>query len=212
MTGGGGAPLHPLILPSQHRGGGSTNNNHNEENNNDTTSIRGWDHSIITQLNNDDIVNPNYYNNSVLPVDNKLLLKNKRSNVTFHALAIDNVVYGTSSSSSPCCSCSSSADDANCQNSNTDYNNSQSSHTSLGGDTQNSNNDNSDTEIIKWRTPLPQNQQITTLTSNNDGSIIAIITSNNEVSLLKGCDGSILATRQIGPCAAAFGVGGGEDS
>ena len=52
MSGGGGASLHPLILPSHHRGGGDSTNNNNEENNNGTTSIRGWDHSIITQLNN----------------------------------------------------------------------------------------------------------------------------------------------------------------
>ena len=50
--------------------------------------------------------------------------------------------------------------------------------------------------VTKWQTSL--DNEVVTVASNDDGSVIASATGTH-VSLLKGRDGSILATRQIVP-------------
>jgi hypothetical protein len=49
-----------------------------------------------------------------------------------------------------------------------------------------------------WQTSLAPHR-VTALVSNADGSILAAATDGGTVSLLRGCDGRVLATRQVAP-------------
>eukprot|EP00977_Amphora_coffeiformis_P013566 scaffold3586_cov164-Amphora_coffeaeformis.AAC.17 len=70
-------------------------------------------------------------------------------------------------------------------------------------DSQNSNNSHikyHDTTWLSWRTSLAPHC-VAQIVSNHDGSILAAATDRGTVSLLRGSDGKVLATRQVSQTA-----------
>jgi len=147
--------------------------------------IGGWDHSILNES-QDDL--PSHSNNSAsssLPAGRGASVQGGRSCLSYHAMACGNVILGRSSNWSN-----------NKNDSYIDY--SLSEHEEMMEENSSGPNDNDINNNCSrnswWQTSI--DSHIHTLATNTTGSVIAVATSN-EVSLLKGFDGSVLATRQI---------------
>ncbi len=136
-------------------------------------AIRGWDHSILLD-NSQDLLLTSSHSSSASPSSpgrGKFgeTVVHGRSLLSDHALAIGNVVMGSTSNA-----CSKHEEQTLEHH-------------------QEDNNDHTNNNYW-WQTSI--NSHIHALATNNHGSVIAVATSH-EVSILKGHDGSVLATRQI---------------